>query len=415
MDEKNVKIFTVPTIDIKVLPGANELINFINTHKDWQTLLKQSPYNFKTIKNDPNNPTFWIFNYNLFDSSFERPEVRQARGIVLDIQNDKVVGVVCHAFDKFFNYGDPMAADIDWSTAVCQEKVDGQLLKLSRYKGQLYWFTNGAFGLNTPVDYTDDKVQNYEDLVKIALGNDLAWMDEILEGDTYMFELTSRYNHIIVNYDEPKLTFLGAVNNALKDNLGEVRLVHDFEGSSGGLLDLPYDKPKVYDANNIEDVKELLKNFNGKNQEGVVVVDAHHNRIKIKCDDYLHIKYMLGEDGLTDDKLLLAILNNEEDDLIELGISDVSERIDEMKRKISCYDAAVVNEFFPKAKAKFKEFGGRTKAFADWVMSTPEKTLWFNIVKYDTPDEYINDLWARIKDKKHPYEAFINDTFFKVL
>jgi len=398
------------TVNIKFLPGADELIQFINTHKDWQILLKQPPYNFKTIKNDPNNPTFWIFNYNLFDSDFKQPEVRQARGIVLDIQDDKVVGVVCHAFDKFFNYGDPMAADIDWKTAVVQEKIDGQICKLSRYKGKLYWFTNGAFGLNTPVDYTDDKVKNYEDLVKIALGNNLDWMDAILEGDTYMFELTSRYNHIIVNYDEPKLTFLGAINNTL-NGMKEMRMVHDCED----FLDLPYDKPKVYDAHNIEDVKELLKNFNGKEQEGVVVVDEHHNRIKIKCDDYLHIKYMLGEDGLTDDKLLLAILNSEEDDLIELGISGVSERINEMRRKISYYESAVVNEFFPRAKAKFNELGGSGKAFADWVMSTPEKTLWFNIVKYDTAEKYIADLWARIKDKKHPYEAFINDTFFKVL
>jgi hypothetical protein len=51
------------------------------------------------------------------------PIVRESRGVILDEADDW--RVVARAFDKFFNYGESGADEIDWGTARVQEKVDG--------------------------------------------------------------------------------------------------------------------------------------------------------------------------------------------------------------------------------------------------------------------------------------------------
>lgn len=398
-------------IELRFKSNELALVEYINTHADWQTSLKKAPYNFKTVRNDPENPTFWIFVYNLFDSDFTNPVVREARGIVLDInpETNKVQGIVCHAFDKFFNYGDPNAADIDWKSALVQEKLDGQLLKLSRYNGKLYWFTNGSFGLNTPVDYTDDKVQNYSDLVNLALEGKRDWISNIEDGMTVMMELTSRYNHIIVNYDEPKLTLLGLYSG---ERLSSPVRNHMTAGEAKNYLMCPLDVPKNYKLHNFDEVKEMLSEFDGKEEEGVVVVDKNDNRVKIKCDDYLRIKYLLGENGITDDRLLVAVLNNEEDDLIEIGASDIVQRIDAMKKRITDFNRCVEN-YFGMARAKFAEVHNARNEYAKWALEQPEKNLWFDLIKYDNMNVYKTNVWSHIKAAKHAYDEFINGTLYK--
>lgn len=394
--------------------GPINLINYVNSHDDWQTSLKKPPYNFKTVRNDPDNPTHWIFVYNLFDSDFTNPVVKEARGIVLDIQNGQVVGIVSHAFDKFFNWGDPNAADIDWSSAIVQEKLDGQLVRVSRYNDKLYWFTNGSFGLNTPVDYTDDRVKNYQDLMNIALGDDLSWLGNVSNGETVIFELTSRYNHIIVDYDEPKLTLLGMYADTLLPKGDKYTVIrHAFNAENAKkILGCPYDIPKTYDAHNFDEVKEMLSKFEGKTNEGVVVLDKYDNRVKIKCDDYLRIKYLLGENGITDDRLLIAVLNNEEDDLIEIGASDIVQRIDAMKKRVADFNQCV-ESYFAKARAKFAETNNARNEYAKWALAQPEKNMWFDLIKYDNVQMYIANVWRHIKMTKHAYDEFINNTLYK--
>lgn len=64
-----------------------------------------------------------LFKYNQIDSPFHEEIVQEARGIILDEANNW--NVVCYTFKKFWNVFEPLAAKIDWSTAVIQEKVDG--------------------------------------------------------------------------------------------------------------------------------------------------------------------------------------------------------------------------------------------------------------------------------------------------
>lgn len=48
------------------------------------------------------------------------PMVRECRGIVLDAK--KNWEVVCFPYTKFFNYGEPLAADLDWRCVKLMEE-----------------------------------------------------------------------------------------------------------------------------------------------------------------------------------------------------------------------------------------------------------------------------------------------------
>ena len=76
----------------------NALIDFINSHKDWEVLLKKSPYNMKTIKRCETNPNWVMFVYNLFDSDLQNDIVKACRGSVLEIVDNKVVRPICMPF-----------------------------------------------------------------------------------------------------------------------------------------------------------------------------------------------------------------------------------------------------------------------------------------------------------------------------
>lgn len=99
--------------------ATNYLLEFIQNHpNDWEEKLSSDPYNLKISRDGP----YVMFKYNQLSSDFSSPIVREARGIIFREDNWKCVR---RAFDKFFNYGEPNAAEVDWNTANVQEKLDG--------------------------------------------------------------------------------------------------------------------------------------------------------------------------------------------------------------------------------------------------------------------------------------------------
>ena len=88
-----------------------ELGLFCSAHENWEELLTQEPYNLKISEDGP----YMMFKYNQLTSDFTNPMVQEARGIIF--RKGQWENPVCWAFNKFFNYGEPTAADIDWTTA----------------------------------------------------------------------------------------------------------------------------------------------------------------------------------------------------------------------------------------------------------------------------------------------------------
>ena len=95
-----------------------EVLNFMNANKNWREILAGEPYNI-TIK-DYNGYT--LLKYNQLSSDFSLPIVRESRGAIFYQRADGSYECVCRAFDKFMNYNQEGADEIDWASAVVEEK-----------------------------------------------------------------------------------------------------------------------------------------------------------------------------------------------------------------------------------------------------------------------------------------------------
>jgi hypothetical protein len=68
-------------------------------------------------------PNLVLLNYSQINSPMNEPIVQECRGLILDEADNW--RVVCRPYDKFFNYGEPNAVEVDWGTASVYEKLDG--------------------------------------------------------------------------------------------------------------------------------------------------------------------------------------------------------------------------------------------------------------------------------------------------
>jgi hypothetical protein len=80
--------------------------------------------------------------YSQIGSPMHEPIVQECRGLVLD--EAERWRVVCRAYDKFFNIGEPNATEIDWPAARVYEKLDGSLMTLYRYGGAWHVASSGV-------------------------------------------------------------------------------------------------------------------------------------------------------------------------------------------------------------------------------------------------------------------------------
>ena len=243
------------------------IVNFINYHpNNWKELLEQKNIKIKFSPTDYRA----IFNYGI-ECDFSDPIVQEARGIIINIDT---LDIVSWPFRKFGNYNESYVDDIDWNSARVQEKVDGSIVKLYWFNDQWIWATNGV------IDAHDAEVQNFNktfyDLIISAKNyNDIPF-GELNKNYTYIFELVSPYNKIVVEYPEIKLYHTGTRNNITGEEYN---------------IDIGIQKPKEYSISTFEDTIKaaaaLNENTSQVNAEGFVVVDKNWHRIKIKSPEYL--------------------------------------------------------------------------------------------------------------------------------
>lgn len=356
------------------------LVNFVKSNDNWKELLKEKPYSLKTIKECSYHPNWYMFVYNLFNSELTNDVVRGCRGTVLEI-NGKNVKVISAPYTKFFNYGQIEGKDIEeninWNNASIQLKCDGILIKTAKVENRLYFFTNGSFELNAPFEDSNvyDEIgtrgaETYGDLLKYALSqriNDEIFFDKetgefyckgkfantFPEGSTIMLELTSPRNKIICEYRETKLWCHG-YRNSLGIEI-DPRTISDL---------IPFDMPPLYNAHNYDELKEILKTFKGNEQEGVVVVDYSTigtPRTKIKCDDYLRLKFTR-DSACNIQMLFKAVVDNEYDDLVA-NIPAVLPKIEEIKENVEEFE-----KWFSTLVTKAEIFKRNNSIKKDWVM-----------------------------------------------
>lgn len=276
-----------------------KVVNFINEHKDWEELLTQKPYCLEIKREDG----FILFAYSQIDSDFYNEIVRECRGLILDEEFNPV----CVPFYKFGNYGEGYAPEIDWSTARVQEKVDGSIIKLWYDHKDSIWriSTNGTIFACTaklPSDVSE-RFQTFQDLFIYAAQLskfDMFFNRELNIYYTYMFELTSPYNRVVVPYSETSITHIGTRDNRTLEELD---------------VDVGIKKPKSYTLSSIDDCVEAASKL-GYEDEGFVVVDANWNRVKIKSPSYVALHHLRGNGIPSKRRIVSLIRANETDEIL---------------------------------------------------------------------------------------------------
>lgn len=279
-----------------------KVLDFMNTHKNWEELLSQQPYNIK-VKRDGD---YILLKYNQLSSDFSNEIVRECRGSIFCIDTNGKYACMCRAFDKFGNYGESYTAEIDWNSVVVEEKVDGSLIK--------FWFdgddwqiaTNGT--INAFKAFVGDTDLSFGDLVCDALECECIedFFNNLDTRYNYMFELVSPKSRATISYPETKLYYLGQRNLV---TMKEVKLyepwMHDF-----GIL-----FPKCYNLNTLNACLEYVKTMT-KDEEGFVIRDKNFNRMKLKSPEYLLAFHMNNNGAITTKRIIEMIKNEQIDDFV---------------------------------------------------------------------------------------------------
>ena len=261
---------------------ASKIVNLIMENHNWQTMLEDMKIK---VKYDDNGLA--IFNYELA-ADFSNEIVQEARGIIIDMNT---LEVVCWPFRKFGNYFESYVDEIDWSTARCQEKLDGSIIKLfwNKYTNEWQWATNGVIDARNS-ECSSLFSNTFYDIIKKADNLKDINFDILDKTKTYIFELVGPENQIVIRYDNIHLYHLGTRSNIDGQEYNE---------------DIGIEKPKEYSLHSFEDCLEAAEKLNVNtlvDHEGFVVVDDNWNRIKIKSPSYVAMHHLANNGQLITSK-----------------------------------------------------------------------------------------------------------------
>ncbi len=273
----------------------SKLCVFISEHpNNWGKLLSEKRIRSRIKGN------LCIFNY-LAGADFFDEIVREARGIIIDLDS---LEVVCWPFTKFGNWNDPYVDKIDWASAKVQEKIDGSIVKCYFYGGEWHWASNAH------IDAADAQIDgltnhSFQDLIEWAVN--YPEVQKVLSNteDTYIFELTSPWNRVVIPQTKTLLTLTGIRNNKTGEE-------YTYNGT--------FNKPDEYPLTSFEDCVKMLATFNKGTDikhEGFVVVDKDFHRIKIKTAEYFECHHVWNNGLGISKKRVVKMLMEEDADMIE--------------------------------------------------------------------------------------------------
>lgn len=264
---------------------------FIEAHPDWEARLSAPPYSLRITREKWNGRNLLMLKYSMvgdFPSDFNEPICRECRGLILDEDDMSRVSVPFYKFGNV-NEGD-WVEKIDWDDdPYVLEKCDGSLIKVVKTGGKLLVSTNGTIlASSAPVaDQIGCESKTFEELFYWALREQFSqfskeWLESLFEeGFTYMFELCTPFNRVVVRHDVPKVYFIGVRNN---ETLEETYIMdHPLSGT--------FPTPKVYRFGSLD---ECIKSAEALSwdAEGYVVTDRSFKRNKVKSLQYLMCHHM---------------------------------------------------------------------------------------------------------------------------
>lgn len=241
-------------------------------------------------------PSLVLLKYNQISSPMAEPLVQQCRGIILDESDGWEI--VSRPFDKFFNYGEPLAVQLDWSTAKAQEKLDGSLMQLYWYDDAWRVASSGTPDASGPVNAT---AETFAQLFwRVWKEKGYRFPEETKF--TFLFELMTPINRVVVRHLRNDLKLIGV------------------RGTGGGqefdpnLWAAEFDPVRSFPLQTIGEIYDSFAAMDPVAQEGYVVVDSAFRRLKVKHPGYVALHQM--RDGFGPKRILDTIRRGETSELL---------------------------------------------------------------------------------------------------
>ena len=386
---------------------------FIEQHSDWEKLLQEKPYCMTISRDKMFGRNLVMLKYSQIGSDFKNEIVRECRGLILD---EDTFEPVCVPFFKFGNYGESYCPEIDWKSCWVGEKLDGSLIKIVRIGNNLLWSTNGTIdAFKAPLaEQIGCLAKSFGELAwwavvdnwRAANSHDRnvcvdpdavnGWLRNLLEeGHTYMFELTSPYNKVVVSWHETKLNFLGVRDNS---TLQETYF-------SDHMLNKIFNVPKVFPLKSIDDCVKAAEKLDCNN-EGFVVCDKNFNRVKVKSPTYVALHHMKNNNVLSYARGIEIVRGNELDEVLTY-FPEFAEHLHKIKADYEAFvaelmdaqaklDAWIASNGFAAQKWLIQSGGEKRKDLAIWVMSNVKK---FSGFAFGYVDEKTKDASEYLKSQ----------------
>lgn len=283
---------------------------FISENEDWKEILSNEPYNLK-ISFDGE---YVLMKYDMRTADFSSPIVREARGIIFKVGEWEYP--VCHPFNKFFNYGETFSDDVDWNSAVVSEKIDGSLMKLW-FDDKWHLSTNGS--IDAYKTTFNDRDNTFGELFETALlynGITLTELTRDLNTNyTYMFELVSPINRIVIPYETTDIYYLGR-----REKYTDKEYPF-FSEDPNIVFGKNIKTPKVYRMNTLSQVLSVSADLPW-DEEGYVVCDKLCNRVKIKSPKYVLAHYNLTSRAVSFKNFVQIVLQGEVEEFKQYAVPD---------------------------------------------------------------------------------------------
>jgi len=290
-----------------------EVVKYINEHGLAKTLL-----DFKLKCKVYENKI--LLKYSQIESPMGEAVVQECRGIILEKDTWRVM---CLGLTKFFNSAEGHAATLDKDTSRILKKEDGTCINLYKDYHKGIWIAattgmaEGEGEVNNKLGTTFNEL--FWETIKGKYSDfDINFLDDDF---TYTFELTTPYNIVVKPHGVSSVTLLTVRNNT---NLREFS--YHAASMVARMLGLPHVESYDMDSS----VETLLKSFANMpwDEEGYVVVDDYHNRIKVKNPAYVAVHHLKSK---TSEHAIMGVVKTNEIDEFVATFPDRAEEITSLK------------------------------------------------------------------------------------
>lgn len=320
--------------------------------------------------------------------------VRPRVSIAPDALKTRIVGeveVLAWPMNRFYNLGDGSGAAVWWGDPELKvyEKLDGTMIVIYWDEKFQRWCTGtrGVAEADVPINVgVGQEPMTFSELFRKAL-EETFWRqvgsylhaDQLLnesfdKNDTYVFELTSPYNRVVVKYDDFGVTLLARRAKATGQEKS-IQITNDKGYTTDSTFWIP--RPRTWDLSDPIAISAFVNEADPAALEGAVVCDSSFRRLKIKSKAWVLSSRTKDMVSTSRRSAVEAILMGTVDDVIPLVAKEIGDELAAMQDRLRAYLKQVDANFVTWKE----EADGSRKRFAELVnLSDDWATPYFQLM-----------------------------------